>query len=403
MTKVNPTPVLCSIRREEPSLQYCLGTTNSHDPFRSCFPLLLSPCSTRSSTLSGRKEYASAFQVALHSSWGFLSAWGSVIALVLSPVLQFLAVLAGAIWPHARRGAITLWRFQASLSLSTLCAEAAVVVFVILAVLLRRFIVRRRYLPRAQRRVLLFRARVNRGYLRFTASVERNFRLSARAFPHVVYWTAAAAFGWIAPDFSAALRDKTWVFVTVTWPTLYALYLALLIRGQGRGGVPPSPGKGGRTVSGGENNAPAVAATSTSRSPVVRVPRRSPMSPGEAALARRVGVTPHDVDRVLMYWVVFTVARCCGALPGYVPFASSVVDRLATSPVRTAAFFFVLWVHLPGPGSGLEVGGPHVAVVAVYDTIPYDTMCSNIVTDRVYILPRIRFRADRFSRFRTQL
>lgn len=79
------------------------------------------------------------------------------------------------------------------------------------------------------------------------------------------------------------------------------------------------------------------------------------MSPGEAALARRAGVTPHDVDRVLMYWVVFTVARCCGALPGYVPFASSLVESLATSAVRTATFFLVLWVHLPGPGSGLEV------------------------------------------------
>ncbi|CAN0298248.1 unnamed protein product, partial [Laminaria digitata] len=152
-----------------------------------------------------------------------LSAWGSVFALLLSPVLQLLAVLAGAVWPHARSGAITLWRFQASLSLSTLCAEVAVVVFIILVVLLRRFIVRRRYLPRAQRRVLLFRARVNRGYLSFTASVERKFRLSARAFPHVVYWAAVAAFGWLAPDFSAELRDKTWVFVTVTWPTLYAL------------------------------------------------------------------------------------------------------------------------------------------------------------------------------------
>lgn len=297
-----------------------------------------------------------AFQVALQSSWVFLSAWGSVFALVLSPVLQLLAVLAGAVWPHARSGAINLWRFQASLSLYTVCAEVAVVVFVILVVLLRRFIVRHRYIPRAQRRVLLFRARVNRGYLSFTASVERKFRLSARAFPHVVYWAAAAAFGWLAPDFSAALRDKTWVFVTVTWPTLYALYLALLIRGQGPSGG--SPGQGERT--GGPGKALAVAAgaasTTTSRSPAVRAPRRSPMSPGEAALARRVGVTPHDVDRVLMYWVVFTVARCCGALPGYVPFASSVVERLATSAVRTAAFFLVLWVHLPGPGSGLEVG-----------------------------------------------
>ena len=327
----------------------------SNFTFRSC--QFFSACDEIAAVRS--KEYALAFQVALRSSWVFLSSWGSVFALILSPVLQLLAVLAGAVWPHARSGAVNLWRLQASFSLYTVCAEVAVVIFVILVILLRRFIVRRRYLPRAQRRVLLFRARVNRGYLSFTASVERKFRLSARAFPHVMYWAAAAAFGWLAPDFSADLRDKTWVFVTVTWPTLYALYLTLLIRGQG----PPdpsggSPGQGERTGGAGKALAvaPGAAATTNSRSPVMRAPRRSPMSPGEAALARRPGVTPHDVDRVLMYWVVFTVARCCGALPGYVPFASSVVESLATSAVRTAAFFLVLWVHLPGPGSGLEVG-----------------------------------------------
>ncbi|CAN0583070.1 unnamed protein product, partial [Ectocarpus sp. 12 AP-2014] len=125
-----------------------------------------------------------AFQAAFETSWHSLSAWFSVVTLFLSPVLQFLAVLARAVWPHAQTAAITLWKYQASLPASTLCAEAAAVVLFVALVLLRRFIVRQRYIPRARRRVRNFRARINTAYVSFTASVERNLRLSARAFPH---------------------------------------------------------------------------------------------------------------------------------------------------------------------------------------------------------------------------
>lgn len=245
-----------------------------------------------------------------------------------------------------------MWRFQASLSFSTLCAEAAVVTFVVLVVLLRRFIVRRRYLPRAQRCIRSFRARVNWRYQSFTASVERKFRLSARAFPHVVYWIAAALLAWLAPGSTSWLRDNLWVWVTVTWPALYALYLTLLLRGQK--GASGSPGGDRRKQAVGADAA-AVAAGGRVRSPSLRVARGvPPSSPGEA-IAQRAAVTPHDVDRVLMYWVVFTAAQCFSVLSGYLPFATSLLGRMATPAVRTASFFFVLWIHLPDPGSGLQV------------------------------------------------
>lgn len=297
-----------------------------------------------------------ALQAALESSWRSFSAWASVLTLLLSPVLQFLAVLARTAWPHARGAAIGLWKYQASLPLSTVCAEVAAVVFVISALFLRRFIVRRRYIPRAQRRVRLFRARLNSAYRSFTASVERKFRVSARAFPHVVYWSAAGSLAWLAPDLAGKLRENFSAFLMVTWPTMYALYLALLLRSQGRStngesssvvGVPAgiaagTPGEdaaaGARQTAGG---------TPTARTPGAGTTARLSGS----MLARGAFVSPQDVDRVLMYWVVFTVTTCCSC----VPFVLSALDVVATPYSRSIAFFLVLWMHLPGPGSGLQV------------------------------------------------
>lgn len=292
-----------------------------------------------------------AFQAAFKSSWESFKAWISVLTLVISPLWRLLTILARAVWPHVQTSAISLWRFQASLPLSTLYAEAAAVTFIFLVILLRRFIVRRRYLPRAQQRIRSFRLRINRRYETFTASVERNFRLSARAFPHVVYWIAVALLAWLAPDSASWLRDNLWVWVTVTWPALYALYLTFLLRGQK--GANGSPGGGRRQLAVGVSPG-AAAAGGRVRSPSVRMTRGAPSSPGEA-LAQKAAVMPHDVDRVLMYWVVFTAAQCCSVLLGYLPFAASVLGRMATPPVRTASFFFVVWIHLPDPGSGLQV------------------------------------------------
>lgn len=292
-----------------------------------------------------------AFQAAFQSSWESLSAWVSALILVLSPVWQLLVVLAGAVWPHLRKGMALLWRYQVSLPVSTIYAEIAVVVFVVVCVLLRRFIVRRRYLPRARQRVRRFRARMDRGYLAFTASVERNLRLSARAFPHVMYWTGAVLFAWLAPVFAANLRDNLWVSVTVTWPTVYALYLALVLRSQG--GAIGTVGEARRSRA--WESPPAATTTAVARvSSPRRTQKRSPKSPGEANLAGAASVMPHDVDRVLMYWVVYTMARCCAVLTGYVPFASSVLQSMATPVARTGMFFLVVWMHLPGPGSGLQ-------------------------------------------------
>lgn len=292
-----------------------------------------------------------------------MSAWASVLALFLSPLLQFLAVLARAVWPHARGAAVGLWKYQASLPLSTVLAEVAAVVLVVAAILLRRFIVRQRYLPRAQRRVRLFRARLNRSYVSFTKAVEHNFRLSARAFPHVVYWTAAGSFAWLAPSSAGWLRENFSVFMAATWPTMYALYLTLLLRSQNGAGATAATvtGVAGAPTPGGGNGR-RTSTPASARTPVMRTPTPTPgtrtgaregtpaRSPG-AALARASAVLPQDVDRVLMYWVVFTVVKVLSLLP----LASTLVEVVATSYVRSLGFFLVVWMNLPGPGSGLQV------------------------------------------------
>lgn len=295
------------------------------------------------------QEYALALQDAVESSYDSIVAWLSVFILVIDPLWRFVAVLAKAIWPHVVNTTSSAIRFQASLPVATLLAEAATVTLTILLVLLRRFIARRRYVPRAQRSIRLFRARVNRRYLAFTAAVERNFRLSARAFPHVLYWVATALLAWLAPGFTDTLREKLWLWMTVTWPALYALYVVLCIRGH-------ESASGGGRVGGraGNRRASEVAANAAIRPPSAGTPN-SP--PGAGGAPRGAVVTPRDVDRVLMYWVVFTVATCCGVLAQYVPFAASMISSLTPPFVRTIVFFVVVWMHLPGPGSGLLVSG----------------------------------------------
>lgn len=287
-----------------------------------------------------------ALQNALQASFESISAWASVVVLILSPILRFAAVLGKAVWPHVVNATTSFVRFQSSLSPTTLLAEVAGITLAILLILLRRFIVRRRYIPRAQRSVRLFRARMNRRYLAFTAAVETNFKLSARVFPHAMYWVATGLFTWLAPELAGRLREKFWVGVTVTWPALYALYLVLCVRGQGSGEV------GARRNSMGSRNrrASEVAAAAAVRSP----PTASPTS--SEGGSRVAVVTPRDVDRVLMYWVVFTMATCSAVLAQHIPFAAPVISTLTPPVVRTAAFFGVVWMHLPGPGSGLQVG-----------------------------------------------
>ncbi|CAM9748528.1 unnamed protein product [Pylaiella littoralis] len=142
----------------------------------------------------------------------------------------------------------------------------------------------------------------------------------------------------------------------VTWPTMYALYLALLLRSQGRStngesssvvGVPAgiAAGTPGEDVAAGARQ--TAGGTPTARTPGAGTTARLSGS----MLARGAFVSPQDVDRVLMYWVVFTVTTCCSC----VPFVLSALDVVATPYSRSIAFFLVLWMHLPGPGSGLQV------------------------------------------------
>ncbi|CAM9541237.1 unnamed protein product [Sphacelaria rigidula] len=186
---------------------------------------------------------------------------------------------------------------------------------------------------------------MNRRYLAFTAAVETNFKLSARVFPHVMYWVATGLFTWLAPELAGRLREKLWVCVTVSWPALYALYLVLCIRGQGSG----EGGARRNSVGSRNRRASEVAAAAAVRAPSTKSPT-SPEGGSRVAL-----VTPRDVDRVLMYWVVFTMATCSAVLAQYIPFAAPVISTLTPPVVRTAAFFCVVWMHLPGPGSGLQV------------------------------------------------
>lgn len=240
-------------------------------------------------------------QAALWSSWDLLYSWGSLFMLVLSPVGQLILILARAAWPPAQFVTLAVWGQQTS----TLCAEAAGVILVIMFLMLRRFIIRRRYIPRAQESIRRLRARLNRIYMSFAVALERNFRLSARVLPHVVYWLAAGLVTGFFPEFASTSRELLWGWFTVTWPTIYASYLLLLVR-SGDG-------------------------------------------------AHELRVAPQDMDQVFMYWAVFSVISCCGALVQFVPFFMPLLESVVPSTLWSVTFWAVVWMHLPGTGSGTKV------------------------------------------------
>lgn len=276
--------------------------------------------------------YIWTIQNAVKLSVEAISAWLTVLMLVFSPLSKLVWILARAAWPPTLKAASAFWTFQSSLSPSALYFEAVAIAVSLLLIWLRRFIIRRGLIPRARRSLGLYRARISRGYVSFTTSVERNFRLSARVFPHVAYWTVVSLSIWLVPESMHFLRRKLWVWQIVTWPTLNALYLVLSIRDQKE------------QTQGNERAVESV-------TPVL-VPlhaRRSRSSPAERII--------RYVDRALMYWVVFALSGCCGVLATYVPFAGSMIQAATPPPVRTAAFLLVTWMHLPGPGNGLKARG----------------------------------------------
>lgn len=247
------------------------------------------------------QEYFLVIQAALWASWNLIYSWGSLFMLIMSPVGQLVLILAKAAWPPAQFMALAVWEQETS----TLCAEAAVVMFMIIVIMLRRFIIRRRYIPRAQESVRRLRARLNRVYTSFAVALERNFRLSARALPHVVYWLTTCLVTGFFPEFASASRDLLWGWFTVTWPTIYASYLLLLVRSRDG--------------------------------------------------AHDIRVSPQDMDQVFMYWAVFSVISCFGALVRFVPFVMSLLESVVPSTLLSVSFWAVVWMHLPSTGSGTKV------------------------------------------------
>lgn len=226
-------------------------------------------------------------------------------------------------WPRVQGVPTRLSNFLASVISNVSTEVGAVVIVLIVNLLLLRFFPRGRY-PH--------RARLDGAGASYSELVGRMFHPSHRAFPHVVYWVSAGLFAFLAPEPTAKVWDTFGLFVTATWPSLYALYLAMRLRSE---------------------DVPDSADTPGARRTLQRQElTTSPSSADHDHPVHSASVVSPQVDRVLTYWIVFAVVMCCS----YVPLASSVAEKVATlSFVGPAAFFLVLWVHLLGPESGLQV------------------------------------------------
>ncbi|CAM9742334.1 unnamed protein product, partial [Discosporangium mesarthrocarpum] len=308
------------------------------------------------------EEYFQVLTAAVHNSLAAASSWLTLLTLTFSPFLQFLGVLGRGAWPPARAVGAAAWRAQVSLPLHVVVAEFAVIAAIALTVALHSFIARRRYIPRSLAFVRRRREVADRRYRSFTAWVERKYRLSARAFPHVVYWAVGGLLTWFLPaTVAASLRNWCWDAVTVFWPVLYAAYLVLELKSQAKKALGRQSGanvNGNRigagvdrvagTPGGGSNNrAGSVVkgkARARARTSLVDIKAQGPA----------MEVSHEDVDRVLMYWVVFSTYQCLLYVVSFLPLMTVLVRRIP-SALATMVFFFFMWMHLPGQGSGLGV------------------------------------------------
>lgn len=257
-----------------------------------------------------------------------IAAWFSFLALIFCPLWKMTRIVVTAAWPPTLGAADAIWRFQASLPRSILHLEVCAVVVTTLLVMLRRFIIRSRVIARVRRNVELLQARAHDRCLAFSAAVERKFQISARALPHLLYWTAVGCALWLAPSFLTYAREKLWILVTITLPVLRTLFLTLRIMDRGISA----------TYRNERAKEVATAARLLSRT-------RESCSPGVV----------RAVDRALMYWVVFSFATCFGVLAGYLPLYASIVRTLAPPLVQTVAFLGIVWIQVPGPSNGLKV------------------------------------------------
>ncbi|CAM9896435.1 unnamed protein product [Choristocarpus tenellus] len=307
------------------------------------------------------EAYYQALEDVYRSTVASLSSWLTLVALIFSPFVQLLGILARAIWPPVRTIGVTAWRTQCALPRHVIVGEIAAIATVLVLIALHRLIARRRYIPRTLTYVRLRREAAGRRYRSFSAGVERKYRLSAKIFPHLAYWAVTILLMWLLPVVAMSLCEWCWEVVMFFWPIMYASYMVLWVRAEVRKSQCSEKHAPGHTK---ECNGDTLLLKG-SRSSVTNDTTYNNNSHGRGGrvkkqLANVVNVQvqrevgPEDVDKVLMYWVVFASCQCSLYLAVSLPFVGTALLRRPPA-WSTIAFFFFVWMHLPGQGSGLGV------------------------------------------------
>ncbi|KAG5190792.1 hypothetical protein JKP88DRAFT_266781 [Tribonema minus] len=304
--------------------------------------------------------YTDAASEAASYTWKSLVGWLRLAHLILKPFIGIANAIGMEIWPFVRAAGVGLARWQVTRSLTFILLEAALIGAVVAMLLLRRYMIRNRLLPRAQSWIEAKRALVRQrhdsakaAFQQLQRSVAKKSKLAAQMLPHMLYWAVAAAAALLLPAHMAALSlGPAWEFVTVGWPILTTIMLA---RGRKRSGASPSAAldegvKGGArpsiragTPSGKGKRGAAAAAAAAAQ---VAKPK------GEEEPGGR------NVDEALMYWIVFALAQCCAYVLGLVPGVGRLVLSTGTGwglQLRMWTMLAGIWLQLPGSAGGIHM------------------------------------------------
>jgi hypothetical protein len=259
-----------------------------------------------------------------HAAWDALSATKHALAawlmlgfIVGRPIWRLGRAVFVLLYPWARAGTLTAWRWEASLTPGAWVVQACLVVGLGVVFLVQRHFSRRKYLERFVVWVKLHWARAGAAYRQFLSSVERRSRALARVLPHAFFWGIVVVILRLFPSSVMAVTEgPLWVSVTALLPALRALVLmerAQMIAIEEEVDVPlksdSSKASAGSPSRGKQRRRPSAKIAMGS------VPVRPSATPIPSSTS-----PSHEGDKVLMYWVMLSFAWCsCYAtflLPG---------------------------------------------------------------------------------------
>jgi len=306
--------------------------------------------------LEPREVYISAARDFYTALVLFLQASYAISILLLAPLFHGLSLAFKHLLPHVKSGLQQSYNYQLSLPRHVHLLELAFLLFLLVCYMAKKFIQRKRYIPRLLSHVAAKKRAIRAAYLRHLARVAAVNATVATLLPHAIYFVicvlltkfANPIVAWFAEGYSIELLSVVYpIFGTIS--VVQATVIAKQT-GLTDGTILSTPAKtASKTPS---KPAPAKSAPgSRSRTPTLTSPLGSIRVGGGTRRASTDGtdLSPspdEDLYHAIMYWVVFAVSTATYTTLSLIPVVGRYTASLHAYALPARLFFF-LWLHLP--------------------------------------------------------